>query len=502
MAVRSSKFKGGGGTPLSLKFDGGVNYAQSPAFVADNELTRAFNYIYNNQSNRPEGRPGTYCVTATNLANPIRKLYYYEKSASVKYLVCASGGHLYYLDDDAWVEIGDLTDTTTVPSFITFNSKLLIADGGTHIRTWDGTTYTTLATSPQATALCIIKNRVVANTTAEPDSVYFSTTNDETDWNTGGSAVGLKAGYGDNMSVNGFAVFGDDLIVSKKGDSLKRLYRVNVADATPSSWYVAILSTNNCSQNAHTIVGAFNNVFFVDGNGFKSLKGVTEYGDLQVDLVGSKINTTFVSGVSCDEVAYLPAFTAIWFCLADKTFAYHRIVDGDGKLHHAFTDMAFKQGRIMSICQAGEIVYLAGYNGYLYKLDDSLATDETAPDVEENYVTILTSKQFPFSSEVIAKWTQLQLAPLNEGEAILTANTFTGTTAIMSITLRALGDPLYEATEYLYGATETLFSSATEAWIEKTYNRVRGKSIQFDLQTSSGRVGVDGLKTEFVLVGV
>lgn len=303
-----------------MTLNGGLNYAVSPSNIADNELVLATNMIYDPSTDYLITRPGTSCVAASQALSiqllteggdrivtegsdpiggadehPILTIYYYEKSNSVAYLVCAYNGKLYYLSGTSWEEIGDLTDTTTVPSFLTFNTKLLIADGGDHIRTWDTSTYTTLATSPKATALKMIKNRVVCNATDEPDSVYLSKPNDETDWNTSGTAVGLKAGYGDNLAVNGFAVYGDDLIISKKGDALKKLYRLNVADSTTSNWYIKELSTNNCAQNPQSIMEAWNNVFFVDSNGFKSLKGVQKYGDLQVDAIGRKINQLFAS---------------------------------------------------------------------------------------------------------------------------------------------------------------------------------------------------------------
>jgi hypothetical protein len=511
MATRSSKAQQGSLQSISLNFSGGLNYSSAPANIKDNELTRALNFLYNSQTGTPEVRPGTRCQTAATCdgTNGILKIYYYEKSSSEAWLVGACNAHLYYLSGvglDAWTEIGALNDTTTVPSFLTFHSKLLIADGGTNIKTWDGTTYASLADGLGVTALATIKGRVVANSTAagSNDLVTMSGPTDETKWNTSTEgAIALRAGFGDNMSVNAFAVFGDDLIVSKRGDAEKRLYRVNVADATATNWYVQSLTENNCSQNAHTIISAFNNVYFVDTNGFKSLKGVTEYGDLQTDLIGAKVNTTFTANSVCSEVAYLPYFTAIWYIMGDRVYAYHRLIDADGNLGHAFTDMLFKQGAIKSICQAGSNIYMAGANGYLYTLDltNTYSTDETEPGVTVAFDAAFKTKRFSFFGGAILRKTELYLDPIKAGTAYLYAITPDNESILLeTLRLRTAGQELYDATGDLNDATEDLYDMGMTPWFETSRNRIRGASIQFNIVIASGRVGIEGLKAEFAMV--
>lgn len=506
MSQKSSKAQQGAVTPISIRFDGGLNYSESPTKIADNELCRALNYIYNSQSGLPEVRPGTACVTAAPLAAPILKIYYYEKSASLKWLVCASGGKLYRLNGTAWVEIGALNDATTVPSFITFHTFLLIADGATNLKKWDGTTLSNLADGLSATAIAEMGGRVVINSKSDLDLVTFSGVHDETMWNTAdltNPAIGLRAGFGDNMSVNGFATFGTDLLVSKRGDAEKRFYRINTA-GTPAAWEVAKLTANNASQNPHTLVSAFNNVFFVDNNGFKSIKGVTEYGDLQVDMVGSKVNTAFALE-TCSELVYLPMFTAIWFLFIDRLYAYHRIYDADGNLKHAFSDMQFKQGQITSIIQAGNIVYLAGYNGYLYKIDASVATDETAPTVKVTFPSVIVSKRFSFFGGGILRKTSVELKALDvtgDTVAFLRVNTAEHDGMLLkTINILSGAQGLDTATGDLAVATTALGDMSGSAWIEVSRNRVRGTSLQFQMDSQSGRFGLEGLQAEIALVG-
>ncbi len=461
------------------------------------ELKRALNWMYDVSSDVLTTRPGTDCVTAAATGSSIRKLYYYEKNSSTAYLVCASGSKLYYFDGtDAWVEIGSLTDSTTVPSFLTFNSKLLIADGGNDIRTWDGTTYTTIGSSPKATCLTEIKGCVVANATDEPDSVYFSKPEDESTWDTSSGALGLKAGFGDMLAVNGFAVQGDDLIVYKRSSAskVKRIYRVDTSDTTASNWVCAMLSSNNGVQNANSIDCAFNNVFFVDQNGFKSLKNVVEYGDMQVDETGANINQT-LSSLTCDEVKFIPYYNAVFIGAGDRNFVYTE-KEGVGR----FTDLIFNWGRCTSFCQVGNTVYLAGYNGYLYKFDDSLATDETAPSTTSSYANYIRTKTFSYMGDVLLKKTFLFCIPVKAGTGVVYVTDYSGNdTAIKSFTV-VDKEMLADATGDLADATGYLADSGGNAWVEVSRNKVRGKDFAFEIRMTTGRVGIEKIQAEIVVL--
>lgn len=507
MARRSSK--NASTQAINFVLNGGLNHAQSPADIMDNELKRTQNWIYDPSTDYLVVRPGTLCQTAATVSDTaIRAIYYYEQSTTVGYLVAAIGAKLYYLSGaslNAWTEIGALTDATTVPSFVTYNAKLIIADGGTDLRTWDGTTYTTIGSSPQATALAVIKNRVVANMTTEPDSVYLSTSNDCESggaWNTAGSAIGLRAGYGDNMAVVGFEVLGDDLIVFKVGDKGKRTMRVNVADATASSWYVQNLSENSAAIGAQHSVSAYNNVFFADTNGFKSLAGVMEYGDIQVDPRGRRINSVFSDNTVFDGVWYLPVYNAIWIAVGDVLYCYtERYNAGTNSYIPSFTDVYFSQGRIRSIATVGSTTYLAGNNGYLYTLNEDTSTDETAPDTYSTYSATARTKTMTFGVDGLLKRLQFYLKPIIGGTAVMYVCTSEeDKTLVKSVTLAGSGDYLYDATGYLDDATGYLYDTGVSAWVETTRNRIRHDEMAFELQVTTGRCGFEWVRAEIAVL--
>jgi len=500
MGMKSSKAQQGAVSPIQITFDGGVNYSESPSQIKDNEMVRALNLVYNSQTGIPETRKGTECVTATALAHPIVKLYNYEKSSSEKWLVCASYGKLYYLDDDAWVEIGSLASTSAIPTFLTFNTSLLIADGGTNLKKWGGSTLTSLSDGLSANAIAEVGGRVVINSTSDRDLVTFSGVEDETMWDTAdltNPAIGIRAGFGDNMVVNAFAVFGTDLIVSKIGQSIKKLYRINTA-GVPTEWTVATLSENNAAQNAHCMVNAFNNVLFVDENGFKSLAGVTQYGDLQVDFAGANINGA-ITGLTCTELSWIPQMNAVWFIVGESVYAYHLLKNGK----YAFTEMQFQQGTINSIIQSNDTVYLAGDNGYLYSIANS-ASDEVSPSVFEGYPTIVTTKRFYFFGGGILRRTALAMKALStvSGDVCYLRGTTVEQSGVLLKTISILtGDQFVsDAADDLAIADTYLADLSGLAWLETTTNRMRGSSIQWQIDSTAGRFGIEGLTAEIALV--
>ena len=486
-------------TQLISEFSGGLNLSLAEWSIADNEAARMLNFIYSPEKLTPEVRCGTECQTASAAGASIRALYLYQKSSSVKYLIGVYGSKLYYLSGtglDAWTEIGAIASATVVPEFITFNSKLLIADGGTKIKTWDGTTYATIDNSPNATCLRVIRQRIACNHAGEPDSIYLSAPNDETVWDTATTAIGLKAGFGDLLSVNGLEVFGDDLIISKYATGRKRMYRLNTEEVTPEYWYVREIPGNTCAQSERAILTAYNNVYFIDTDGLKSLKGVTEYGDMQGDTSGKKIAPAFL-GLTCNFLKYVPYYNAIWFSIGSRIYTAKLLGDKD----LAFTELYFNQGRIDSLCVDGDTVYLGGNNGYLYKLDTDSDVDETAPDTSTGYLAALRGKRYNFgTTDVTLRSTAIRLTPLSGGTITLIGIKSDGTPVTLdTITMASVGEYLNDATGYVDAATDYLYDSGSEPPLEVNRNKLKSSSIQFELQATSARFGIDAIIGEVMM---
>lgn len=411
--------------PISLRLSGGINLTDPNNIIADNECPQLHNFIYRVNSDRPVVRPALKCAVAIGekFTTPIVKLHWYVKDASNQYLIGVSNDDVHYLDgSNEWQKIADIT-ASAVPSFITFNGKLLCADGS-GIYSWDGTTWATVTTAIKPSILWEHSNRVVANDTQATglDAVNFSAPEDETAWTftAVGGAVQIRAGYKDGLAVNGFASFGDNLIVSKtslKGDR-RRIMRVQTGDSAynaedETAWHVAPLLENTGSDDIHLMLSADGSVYFQSQEGFRSIEGTDRYGDLISQKVGAKIRPLFGGGdlLDIDMMAYIPKMNAV-FIFPNSSNVFYAYFPWLG----AFTTLGMGDVEFEDAVQAGDDIYLAGDNGYIYTFgDDYLASDTTAPSTTATIEAVAITKTVDFGVEGLLKKTDILLEPVSAG---------------------------------------------------------------------------------------
>lgn len=201
-------------------------------------------------------------------------------------------------------------------------------------------------------------------------------------------------------------------------------------------------------------------------------------------------------------MAYLPAYNTIWFGIADRVFCYTERRDPQtGESVPAFTEMVFQWGRCTSFYQAGDMVYLTGYNGYLYKLDESLATDEKTPAVTQSYLSTVKGKTFSFGGDGILRKLQFYVTPKKAGTGIISVHTDASTSVTLkTFSIAGEGQFLYDATGYLAAATEILYDLGASPVIETSRNRVRSDEMAFQLELTTGRCGVEWCKADIAIV--
>lgn len=150
MAIRGVKHDPKAIAQVALQFDGGLNLADGPTAVADNQLTQAVNVLYTGAENVPAVRPGLVHVADPPSAVQIVKLHYYVKNTTTDFLVAAmSDGKLYWLDTgtDTWKLVGSLQGSADVPSVVTYNGLMIVADGASRLHFWNGKPATTSTSS-------------------------------------------------------------------------------------------------------------------------------------------------------------------------------------------------------------------------------------------------------------------------------------------------------------------------------------------------------------------
>lgn len=480
-------------TSLAIQPSGGVNLGDWPANIGDNELTRAYNLMYLPHSRQLATRPAVRCVSSVALSDPIERLHGYN-DGSAEVLIGYSDGALLYWTGTAWASIATVAKA---PSLLNFNSKLLYADG-TGIYSWDGTSTTTITTVIKADSLTEVSNRVVANHVDEPDSVYFSGPEDETDWDTvSGSAVGIRAGFGDLMAVNAFCAWsGTDLIVSKRGEDTRALYRVYVG-GTPDGWSASKLSSINAAVSQETMLATSGNLFWYDDT-LMSLTGTQAYGDLAVDVqIGMRIAADAAQrGLSAQKLLFLPDWAAILIVTdGQKHYVY-------APFNNTFTELQIPL-LINSAAVSGGYTYLAGENGHLYRLDTNYADDETAPGVTQEITSVLRTKVFDIAAgEGILRRCDLTVTGIFAGE--LELSVYGGnlgsraTLATGTVVASSSNNELYEATNLLSAADYAL--SGLDVSKVSSRARFRSENFAFQARCVGGRVALHKIDAVIALV--
>jgi outer membrane protein assembly factor BamB len=517
MARRDKKHKNV--LTMRILLDGGLDRSEDEREIPENAMTWCYNMVYDVGDKNLRTRPGLAWVTngivGGGTLSQILATHFYVKDASNSWLMCAADGFLYHMDYDVlvgatplWTLVGALTDSETKPSFLTFNGILLIADGHTYIRTWDGSTYDQLDAaqneSPSATALFEIGNRIVANDKNDPDAVHLSGPEDENDWNSStGAAVSVRAGFGDGMKVNGFASMRDLLIVSKVGTGStvsKKLWSMDLSGNTPDDWYATYLSHTNASAQPHTITNMLNDVVFIDTDGIHSVLSVQEYGDIQTDTkFGARISSE-VSALPGIESRFLTKRGAVWFLFAgtQRMFAYHPLIGQSG----AYTELNFGK-KMRTVVEAGEYSYITSDDGVLYRLDEDSKTDELTEDVLTNVTTDVRTKLFTFEGEkgivrYVSPGIQYNLSGLVKvGVYDRHLDIFH---LLGQIELEALPAEqyLFDANGDLYDANEYLGKAAI--YTGDVRQRFRSRAIMFAIQSTSGSYSLANITARIAIV--
>ncbi len=472
----------------AISFDGGLNRADNPDALADNQMADVSNMYYEAGQNILTTRPGLVHAAQAPPGDPaLVKLTAFIKDTLDAQLVAAtSDGNLYRLDESAsppvWTLITALAATGIVPSLVTFNSKLIIADGGPALRAWDGDAVTSLPDSPiGATALVEIGGRLAANSGQDMDGVVLSAPEDETKWLIDDGAVFLRAGYGDGLRVTGFGVISQDLIIFKMGKAGKRIMRLNAAGTT-SDWSLSQISQNLSAVGPHGVEFVGNNLLFADHGEIHDLAGVQQYGDIQVGGVGRLINP-LLNGKTVSEMRFLP-----------KIGVLLSLVEGDSLVlvfhpqSSAWTKLDFQGLFFRSVCQAGDKIYLGCQNGRLYRLGLTESRDEVAPGDFREITALARSKVFTVPGEAVLRKTRLNYEAITPGQGRLQVY---GSDQVSPTTLLTLeSDPglgrLADATADLTDASQPLGVSAETRTVSRT--RFRDAALSFQITTTSGRI--------------
>lgn len=276
-------------------FSGGMNTAQPPELIADNEAELIRNYEYD--YNRLRTRGGT-SAPLVSIDENIRSFYY--DFVTEAYLLFGYGStpnvYLAYLGQPATL-IGKLTGDER-PVCCKFDGCVYIASGD-KLQYFDYEQLYTVESSKLCDNVFERFGRLVTTHRGD-DNLYYSATGDaksESAWtddsNNDASSKWLEVGYKDDGDIITCKPMANDLLVFKTNG---RIYSVS---GEYPAWNVSQVGEKSYAediQKSIEIVG--DSVAFITANGIRSVDTVQTYGNFTMNEVGYKFNKTLTKHIA------------------------------------------------------------------------------------------------------------------------------------------------------------------------------------------------------------
>lgn len=279
-------------------FSGGMNTAQPPEQIADNEAELIMNYEYD--YNRLRTRGGT-SAPLVSVDDSIKSFYY--DAATEAYLLFGAGtdkvkGNIYlaYIGEPATL-VGQLTGNER-PVCCKFDGCIYIASGD-KLQYFDYEQLFTVESSKLCDNVFERFGRLVTTHRGD-DNLYYSATGDAKSkdaWtdnsNDDSSSKWLEVGYKDDGDIITCKPMANDLLVFKTNG---RIYSVS---GEYPAWNVSQVGEKSYAediQKSIEIVG--DSVAFITRNGIRSIDTVQTYGNFTMNEIGYKFNKSLTANIS------------------------------------------------------------------------------------------------------------------------------------------------------------------------------------------------------------
>ena len=279
-------------------FSGGMNTAQPPEQIADNEAELIMNYEYD--YNRLRTRGGT-SAPLVRVDDSIKSFYY--DAATEAYLLFGAGtdkvkGNIYlaYIGEPATL-VGQLTGNER-PVCCKFDGCIYIASGD-KLQYFDYKQLFTVESSKLCDNVFERFGRLVTTHRGD-DNLYYSATGDAKSkdaWtdnsNDDSSSKWLEVGYKDDGDIITCKPMANDLLVFKTNG---RIYSVS---GEYPAWNVSQVGEKSYAediQKSIEIVG--DSVAFITRNGIRSVDAVQTYGNFTMNEIGYKFNKSLTANIS------------------------------------------------------------------------------------------------------------------------------------------------------------------------------------------------------------
>lgn len=290
---------------------GGRNTTLDAAILPNNQLAVADNTLFSTDLARRK-RGGFQYLDSSAIGSSVRIIggidYWANVSSSKlqRLVVVTKTPEIYsYTSTGTRTQLTMKAGSTALVSGFSYvsmdvlNEDLIIAfQNSTTPKKWNnqtGTEWEDLPGSPPNFGFCRVHlNRVfAAGVLANPDRLYYSSTDNHEEWNGAGTsgAIDIAIGDGDPEGITAiFPTIKGALFVAKRD----RLYRVDTSAADDANWTVTCVSKGiGCvGHNSACAVGN-DDVLFMSDRGIHSLAATQNYGDFNSTFLSKDIQKDF-----------------------------------------------------------------------------------------------------------------------------------------------------------------------------------------------------------------
>jgi hypothetical protein len=288
------------------------------------------------------------------------------------------------------------------------------------------------------------------------------------------------------MEVNGLAVMGADLIISKVGKGNAFLYRLNTNGA-PENWAVKKMISDTSADNIFTLEEVPNAIMYLNSDGeLRTVTGVQQYGDIRMMNIGEKVNPgmnqLLLDGFNPTHLRYLPSQDMMACIFDGRVYAYYHATQ-----RFTYFDSLNMGIRIKCCTDFKDEPYWGADNGRIYRWEDNASTDMVQENLPVKFESRIRSKLFVVPGEAIIKKSHLSYNNFAAGLASVLINN----TTIKHLLLYNAVWYLYDANIDLAAADMDLYSGGTAGDIITIRNRTRVHDFHIEIRATLGRVGVN-----------
>lgn len=269
------------------RFVKGLNTYLNPILIDDQELSEAQNVYYDNGCVITRG--GYTEINSVALGSPIIGMYQYTQPDGDTWSIFkTAAGKVYKMEamDGTMDEIGTGYNSNP-PCFITFvdsagTSIVIMFDGGIPQK-WDGAAAamsnlldTGVGNAPNNRYAIVLNSRIYAcGNSTYPNRIYYTDLNDGEDWTTHGGSMTIDGNDNDNLTgLANYSYFGSNIYNVILATKKKKLYTVDVSNATPANWTFTCINTEIGCYSHFTIKNVGSAMTFWDGWRVQSLTGI------------------------------------------------------------------------------------------------------------------------------------------------------------------------------------------------------------------------------------